>query len=166
MLQGLMLHGQSEDRSEHFLFQKIESETTLREEIRQVVRDSMGFYWFSTINGLYRFDGVKNKHFPLSYFDFELPGIFFLAKDYRQILWFYSVKWQSDAYLGRRLKQLRIFDPYQSRVMKLSEYLPGLPFREEDITQISAAEDRILIVLSDYEVYEFGPGGLERKFST
>lgn len=141
-------------------------ENALREEVQQVVRDSLGFYWFRTAQGLHRYDGNKTRSYPIDSFDLQLPGIFSLAKDHRNFFWYYSVKWQRDADVVQRVKQIRIFDPYQERVMCLDEYLPDLPFSEGDITQISAASNRILLVLNDREVYEWNEEGLEPKFIT
>lgn len=165
LLQGVALFGQAHEQSDRYLLHKIEMETALREEIQQVVRDSLGFYWLRTANDLYRFDGNKVSNYPLDFFSLELPGIFSLAKDHQQMFWYYSVKWQTDTDVVQRVKQLRIFDPYRERVMDLKEYLPELPFAEDQITQISVTTDRILIVLNDRKVYEWSLHGMQYKFT-
>ena len=126
--------------------------------INKVVQDTLGFYWLFSWAGLYRFDGQKARFFDLLHLQVPEDRYFGGGMvDVNGMFWYYY----TDNRFGGPELNLRVFDPYQKRVYLIGEYLPDLPFDPQAITWIGKQKNRIFIEVGDWEVYEFGPGGIQ-----
>lgn len=130
--------------------------------IQDVFRDSRGFTWFGTANGLNRYDGHQLTSFTQDDGHLLHSQVGEINEDARGNLWIaHSIP------PNNQVIALSIFDPRVNQSTSLETYLGyELPFKQTAIKLISDTHEAgdILLTTLDHEVYVCGGDSLKLAF--